>query len=530
MNIKSLLSSLEGPEVCASTLWARVPRYIRQTFLAAVISGFAVHLYVFANKFTNHDDLLQFFHSDYGAASGRWFLPAAAGLDGDFSVPWLIGVLSILCLACTACLTVSLLRVRSPLGCVLTAALMVSFPAVTSTFSYMFSADTYFLSLVLAAFGAYAAVNWGWWGSLLCCVSAALSLGIYQAYLPVTVVLMVGALLFEVLDGQKTFKELLLKGLRLVGTLVVGLAAYMIVVKITTRDIGLTTYQGIDHMGQIPLGELPGLIWKSYLEYYHIFLRNTFGIHFGFLNKLFLLVGAGSVVLAVLLLRQLHLGAARTVMAVGLAVIYPLAGNLIYVMTPGGLVLIHMLYGMVYILLLPIAVLEYARPALQEKWSQLFHRAVSWVVLLSMALTAYSYAVTDNHVYLKADLGLRQCIAYSNRLLERVESCEGYQPELPVVLVGSQVRDPLLNPTPELSSLAHVTGYFSLMDFRTYGTYANFLRIYMGFTGPVFTGSSAQALDLATKEEVQEMPVYPREGSVQLVHYGIYDVIVVKMN
>lgn len=522
---KPHIESLCTPGECLDGLWKRVPGYIRRSFLAAVVSGFAVHLYVFANKFTNHDDLGESFLADYGAASGRWFLPPAAGLDGDFSMPWLIGVLSILCLACAVCLTVSLLRVRSTPGCVLTAALMVSFPAVTSTFGYMYSADTYFFSLLLAAFGAWAAVNRGWWGSLLCAVCVTLSLGIYQCYFQVAAVLMVGALLFEVLDGEKSFRELFLKGLRLVGTLAVGLIAYLVVVKLTTRDIQLTSYQGIDQMGKIALGDLPGLIWKSYVEYFRIFVRNDFGIQFRYLGVLYLLVGVSSVVLGVLLLRRLRLGAARTAMAAGLAVIYPLAGNLIFVMAPGGLILMHMLYGMVYMLLFPIALAEYVGSVLREDKARLFHGAVSWAVLVSMALTVYSYAVTDNNIYFKADLGMRQCTAYSNRLLERVESCEGYRPELPVVLVGSQVSNPRLTPTPELNGIAYVTGYFGLADFLTYFTYADFLRIYTGFSGTVLTGTSAQAQAFAALEEVQAMPLYPSDGSVRVIQ----DAVVVRM-
>ena len=135
------------PEVCVSALWKKIPRYIRLTYAAAVVLGLSVHLYMFTNKFTNHDDLNQMFYADYGTASGRWLLPSVLRLDGNISIPWLIGLLSILCLAGTACLTVALFRIRRPFGCIVTAALLVAFPAVTATFGYMFSADAYFLSL-----------------------------------------------------------------------------------------------------------------------------------------------------------------------------------------------------------------------------------------------------------------------------------------------------------------------------------------------------------------------------------------------
>ncbi|MDE6591162.1 MAG: glucosyltransferase domain-containing protein, partial [Oscillospiraceae bacterium] len=163
--MRQILSAWRTPEECFSDLWKRIPKHIRLSFAAAVALGLATHLYAFTNKLTNHDDLDQMFYAGYGAASGRWLLPSILRLDGDFSIPWLIGLIGILCLAGTVCLTVSLLRIRHPLGCVVTAAVMVSYPTVASTFAYMFTSSGYFFGLLLAVFGAYAAVRWGWPGS-----------------------------------------------------------------------------------------------------------------------------------------------------------------------------------------------------------------------------------------------------------------------------------------------------------------------------------------------------------------------------
>ena len=523
--MKAFRAEWNTPEAWAAGLWKRVPGYIRLTFAAAVVLGLATHLYMFANKFTNHDDLNQMFYAGYGTASGRWLLPPILRLDGDFSMPWLIGLLSVLCLAGVACFTVALLRIRRPLGCAAAAALIVTFPAVTATFGYMFSADAYFFSLLLAVFGAYAAVKWGWLGSALGVIAITLSMGIYQSYFPVAAVLMVGALLFETLDGERSFRELFLKGLRLALTLAAALIAYMVIVNITTRNVGLTDYEGISDMGKLSLGELPRLIYISYRKYYYFFLCNDWNCHFGFLKYAFLLTGAGTIALGVLLLVRKRLGPARTVLALALAAVYPLAGALIYVMVPNGFVHIHMLYGMVYILIAPIALAEYAGPRLEKGRTRPVHAAVSWVVLLTMALTAYSYAVTDNDAYLKADLGMRQCAAYSNRLLERVESCEGYVPGMSVVLVGSDIREEALNPTPDLDS-ARIVGIFNMGDLRTFFTYRYFLRYYLGFTGPVFTGDSEMAWRYAAMGQVRAMPLYPQPGSVQVIDGAV----VVKLN
>ena len=520
---------LKTPGACLEELWRRVPGYIRWTFFAAVILGLGTHLYVFTNKFANVDDLRYLFLSDYGAASGRWLLPFAAGLDGDLSFPWLIGLLGVLCLAGTACLSTSLLRIRSALGCILAAALVVTFPGSADTFCFMFTADTYFLSMLLAALGAYAAVRWGWWGSAAGALAIALSLGIYQAYLPVAAVLMVGALLFEVLDGEKTGRQLFLKGLRLVGTLAAGLAVYMLVVQVTTGGY-LTGYMGLDSMGKISLRELPGMILSAYKGYFRMFIRDDLELHAGLWWVALVLVGLGSCSAGVALLWKRKLGPARTALALLLALLYPLAGDLIFVMGVKGTMHTRMLYGIVYILLLPIGLTEYSAADLGRGRRGILHRGMSWVVAGTMLAAAWNYAIVDNSAYLKADLVTRQCEAYSNRMLGRIESCPGYGPWVEVVLVGSEQWSEDLNTMPQLEDI-HIYSAMNLPSLRTAYSYDYFLRCFLGFPAPVYLGSSPEAQELAATEEVREMPLYPQEGSVKMVHCESKDTdtIVVKL-
>lgn len=515
--------TLKTPEACFYSLWKRVPQYLRMTYAASVILGIVVHLYMFVNKLPNHDDINHLFSMDYGTASGRWLLPAVLQLDGDFSMPWLIGLLSVLCLAGTVCLTVSLFRIRRPLSCVVTAAVMVSFPTVTATFTYMFTAGPYFFSLLLAALGAYMAVRLRR-GTVAGAIAILLSMGIYQSYFCVAAVLMVGALLFETLDGDRSFRELFWKGLRLLGTLAAAMLLYLLVVRITTWKVPLVDYMGISDMGKLSLRELPKLIFKSYCKYGSIFLKNQYNYHFGFLKYAFLAVALCCAALALLLVRERHLGPARTGLALALIVVYPLAGNLIYVMVPGGAIHTLMLYGLSFILVFPIALADHAEqsPNLSRRTAQ---AAASWVILLTMALTAYSYAITANAAYLKIDLSLRQCTAYSTRLLDKIEACEGYRQGMPVVLLGSKTREAALSPTPQVERI-QITGVFDLGRFRTTYTYNGFLRYYLGFTGDVYLDGSEQALAFAEDDRVQAMPLYPEAGSIQVID----DTVVVKLN
>lgn len=514
------------PGEALGALWQRIPGYIRRTFCAAVILGLIAHLYMFTNKLPNHDDVGHLFSASYGTASGRWLLPTVLQWDGSFSMPWLIGLLAVLCLAGTACLTVTLLRIRSTPGCVVTAALLVSFPSLAATFSYLFTADAYCLGTLLAAFGAYTAVRHRRWGVPLGIAAITLSMGIYQSYFPVAAVLMVGALLFEALDGEKTFRQLVLRGLRLAAVLALSMAAYLVVVRLTTRGSGLVDYMGISSMGSLTWSQLPGILLKCYREYWVLFVQNGYGFHLPLVKPLVLLAGLGTVVLLAALLRQKKLGAGRTVLVVFLVAIYPLAGNLIHVMTNGSRVHSLMIYGMVFLAVAPVALVEYAAQSLTAPSvpKGMAKSILSWAILGAMAVTAWSYMVTDNQAYLKMQITFDQGMAYSNRLLSAVEGCDGYERGLDVVLVGSNDYTGDLYPTPSLNQV-QLTGVLGLAELRTSYTYGYFLKYYLGFTEAVYLQGSDKAAALAETETVQEMPVYPADGSVRRVD----DAIVVKL-
>lgn len=517
--LQRLREPLLDPDGWLLGLWRRTPAHIRTTFFSAAALGLATHLYVFTNKFANHDDLYQLFRGGYGVFSGRWLLPTVLRMDGSFSVPWLIGLLGVLFLSLGACVAVSLLRIRRPLGCLLAGAALVSFPSVTATLGYLFTSDAYFLGLLLAELGAWATVRRGWWGSALGAALFCLSLGVYQSYLPVAAALLVGALLLETLDGGN-LRALLRKALRCAGTLALGLALYLLVVRLTTLQTGLTDYEGINEMGKLPLDRLPELIRAAYRSYAAFFVEDVYHYHFRFQKYLFLLTAALSALGFLWLLGRRRPGPGRAVLALVLAALYPLAGGLIYVMVPNGQIHTHMLYGLVLVLLAPISLSE----QLTER-PRLAGSALRALVLLCLSFAVYAYAVTANSFYLKLDMSLRQCTAWSERLISSIESCPDYEPGMDVVLVGSDRREAALDPSPEMD-VSQMMGMDDMGDLRTSPSYDLFLRHYLGFADPVHTGHTELARSFAAQKAVQQMPVYPRAGSVKVIGGAL----VVKLN
>ena len=516
------------PDTAFARFWARLPAATKQSFFAGVVMGLVCHLYLFTNLIPNHDAVFHLFQCDYGTASGRWFLPLVLAWDGDYNMPWLQGVLSLLCLAGTVSITTRLLRIEKPLAIVITAALCTAFPTVAATFTYMFTADAYFFGLFLAALAAYAVWRMPIWGLPLGTILLILSMGIYQSYFPVAAVLMVGALLFDCLEGRASFGRTLLRGVKMVATLALGIVVYMAVARLATMASGgLSDYMGISSMGSLSLSELPELVRQSLESYETYFLQNELGWNFSFIPLLVIAAWVSGVVLLATLLLRRQVGVLRGMLALVLVLLYPLAGSLIHIMVAGAAVHDLMIYGLLYALILPLALASFAATHADEMGSlrSALQSLMSWIVIASMALTAYNYIVTDNKAYLKMALGFTQIEAYSNRLATMIQSVPGYSPSLAVVLVGSSNGDALLNVTPELSEIT-LTGALNMGTYRTQYSYGYLLNRFSALPNYVYLDDMPEEVSSAISGVSETMPVYPQQGCVQIAG----DYIVVRLN
>ncbi len=494
-------------------VFSKIPSHLRTTFLTALGVGFFTHLYMLTNKLPNHDDISVLYGSGTTYASGRWLLDTVLGISGEFSTPLLNGGLALLWLAVAACFTVELLRIRRPLFCVLTAALMVSFPVVTSTLTYMFTADAYFLALAMAAAAVFCAVRfrWGWIPAVLL---LALSMGIYQSYFAVAAVLCVGVLILECLDHKGTLKALLFRCLRLFFVLVGGLLLYLAITHISMQFVRLSDYMGINTIGNFPLAKLPSLIQSAYARYATFFVCD--GAYTGplWLRALF---GICVLLAAILLVRgaaKRRLKTSRICLLAVLAALYPLAGNLVTLMAAGQTVHMLMLYGLCFLPIFLLVVLE----AVQPHWPSAawVRRICETVVAATLALQIFQYVVLANQAYLKMDVVQKQMVSYSTRLLYAVENTPGYELGMPLVLAGNPTAG-LHGDTLEEFREISLTGVLSLEEYLNSYAYWGYLWRYHGYGGEVRSAESEVGKRFLELPEVAEMPAYPAAGSVRVI-------------
>ncbi len=513
--------TIPAPQSVLEHLWKKIPRYIRFTFAASFLLCLLIHHQAYSQSLLNLDNLGHLFGSEYGAASGRWLLPLVLKLDGNWAMSWAIGMIAAFFLSLSICVIVSLTRIRSTPGCLMAAALLVSFPAITSNHFYMFSAGAYMLSLFLACLGAYitAKKRWGLVPAILC---IALSASIYQAYVSIAAALLVGVLIFELLDGKTAIPALVKRGFLYLASLGGGIALYYLLVKLTTRTTGLVDYMGISEMASLSVSDLLLGVVQAFGYYVKFFVFNEFAMHSGFALAAFGLMMAAALLLAVFLVRRNQLGWQKAALLAVALPVFLLAANIIKVMTPSAGQHSLMIYGFC---LVPVAAIGLSEILFGQ---QLPARAASfvsgcgWIILAGALVLSLNYSLRANEVYFKSEQVEKQSVAYGNRLLNTIQQTEGYEAGMPVVLVG--YTSARFNATPQLDG-HFITGCFSTETLVRCYTYDLFLQRYCGWPDDI----RIKPEELAPFEDlpaVQELEVYPGQGSTCIID----GVVVVRMS
>lgn len=134
----------------------RVKPAWKVAFFSVFLVGILTHIYKFTNYLPDRDSLLNIYHDQNILASGRWALSMACGISSYFDLPMVNGLLSLIYMGLTMVLVVELLELTNPVLIALCGALLATFPGTTETFLYEYTADGYFLAMLLATVGVYA--------------------------------------------------------------------------------------------------------------------------------------------------------------------------------------------------------------------------------------------------------------------------------------------------------------------------------------------------------------------------------------
>lgn len=493
-------------------------------FVSTILWGIAAHGYMFFNKLSWHDDINHLLDVGATYSSGRWFLGILSKCVqicfGNVSVPWFNGLLSVLILAIAGVLLIELFQVKRNISCILLGGLMVVFPSWVSAYAYMFTVVYYAFAVFLAILGINLVwtVKKTWCGMIAGAVCFCLSLGIYQAYLPLTAAVLVIAFLNDILlKPESSFKEHFLKGISGVFTLASGIILYLIInhVFVSVKHISMTGYQNIDQMGHTNIKILAtGIVsaWKEFVVPVQGGMADMYMQSVRTAYYAVLILTTGFLIWHMAQCWKKNYTAVFLLLAGVLC--FPIGVNLLFLMGDMEIVYGIMLYGKVMVFILPLVLAE----RIEVDAGKVRRYCVLFLSILLVYVNAF-YTHYANACYLQAAFYQEEMISWMNTLITRIQSEDGYARELPIAYLNEEERfslprsaDLLTATIPGIEMLPYMGNNFS-------GWRESLIR-WCGFRHEDVSDIS----EVESWREVQDMPSYPDSGSIRIIN----DTIVVK--
>ncbi|MFC4402948.1 glucosyltransferase domain-containing protein [Gracilibacillus xinjiangensis] len=510
------------PEKVLEKLRSSIKAEWKVAFFSALIIGFFTHIFIFTNLIPNHDGLFNLYSEQERYSSGRFFLGIFSGISSYFYLPWVNGTLSVLYLSLSAVCITELFQLKKKLSIILCAGILVTFPTVAATFTYMFTADGYILS-ILAALLALVITKKYRFGFIPGALVFYLSVGVYQANL--TIVLTIASIWFitELLKQQDKLSSIIIKLVHFIMMTVGGMGLYAITFisyqKFFSGDI--TSYQGLDEIGQ-GSGNIKEKLLEIYEEnkefFFNGFISDAPVNLWEILNLVFLIIIVIGIVITIVQ-NKVYRSPIKLVFIAVSIFLTPIFAYSLFFVSPSVDYHMLMVMGHSAVYLLPVIIYDRLnKPVFSIK-------AIGWSTVIVSSLIIFNFAVISNIAYFNASLKYEKSYAVLNRIVDRIEQLEGYDRETSkIALIGKLRFKSEVSSANVRDSIPNMTG---AMGELLLGGRAHYFYFSANFLGSSFNTVSAEELEeISNSETVENMEPWPSKESVVMQD----DVVVIKLS
>ena len=385
-----------------------------KSFLASIVFFLLAHAYAAANLAFSGKSLAV--NAATSAAmqleTGNWLAPLYIRLRGSISAPYLVSLLSCLFLSCFVTALVFLFRLDTlPKICSLAGIVMLN-PAVTAQLcENMLSADAVFLSLALSAFAVVLLprFRWGWAASaVLLAVASSLSFPTCSAGLILLI-------LFILIFRPEECSSVLLKGL---AAQLLAWMAYAAGSFLMLRRSGVETALSLRALLS---GTLPAALAAPVRSYFSAFTAYPVP---AFIITLLLVLSA-----VYILLKAPESPAYKACVLIFLFLIIPALCVFPLLISSQSLQVspVYLFFGIGCFLIL-VCRSEPGR----------FPGCVRQAMSACLSVLFLGQIIFSNQVYLKKDLEYQSTLSAMNRVLQKLETTEGFVPgRTKVALLGT---------------------------------------------------------------------------------------------
>ncbi len=483
----------------------------KTVFLSIFLCGLLAHLFIFTNIIPNFDGISRVYEEQQMTLAGRWSLHYATVVNWCTQMPMVIGVLSNFFLALSGVLIVRMFRIRSCGLAGIWGAVYAVFPAIADTYAYTFTASAYCIAIFLAVLGVLLAKKGKWWGIAAGAALLAFAMGVYQAYATVAIILCVLLVIRQITQPEQEVGDILKTGIGYIVFLIVGAVLYYVtlLVFLKIKDLQMWSYLGMSDINQgYPFHLLPTAFKQSYVQVGQFFFGGANGLTSPLFLGLNVLLAVLSAVLVVVSVKKekLYKAPVKLIGFAVLLVLLPLAANFVQIISPMSAPRLLMKFSFVYLYLLPVILLD---------WLEIKGKAyVSLTVVGAMLVSSLYFWQYDNLLYTMLNHAHRSTLSYVTRMVSRVESCDGYEYGMPIIVIGGFPSDRYDTDIETFAVVRSESAFSSSvipLNKHIYYYMNDWLNV------PAKEPADELCLALTATEEFKAMPLYPNEGSVQII-------------
>lgn len=246
---------------------------IKIPFISSICAGLLAHGFAFTNKLPNADELWALFTKGATTTSGRWALELTKYIFPNYSMPWIYGIFSLVFLALSVCILITIFNIKNKVLQVIISAVFVTFPSTIGLFAFMFTAASYSLAILLSTISLFYFSKYDIKSVIKGIIVFSIAISIYQANVPfiaaLAVLFLLDELLFLKLDVSIVFKHCLYFFL----VLLLSVLLYSLELKLVCAalEIPLENAYGFSDLSILKRLRLP------YTSYAGIFLKGYYG-------------------------------------------------------------------------------------------------------------------------------------------------------------------------------------------------------------------------------------------------------------
>ena len=490
-------------------------------FFTALVAGLFAHLYKITNWLPNWDSLVFRYDEQNMVAMGRWFLPVVCSFSSFYDLPFFNGIIAIIFHALGAVCICRILNVQKKLTAALIGAVVVSFPAVTSVMMYNYVADGYaisfFLSVLAAVYMTSEKPKY-----IVSAVLIALSTGIYQAYITVTIMLVLIYLIDELVFSNATLGVVLKKTLYMLLTGVFGVAIYGIILKVIlwVFSVELLDYQGANAAASLSGTDLFASLYVVKETFRKYFFDLSAGVNLHVVLNGFVLFFTGVYYIKGIVKNKLYRKPVSLVVIIILSIMLVFGAGALAFVNPG--VDYHNLMLMGYCVFYLFFLMLYERDTqTREK-----HTAIKcWTVLVTAILIVLNQIVIANVSYHKAQIAYEKSYGVLVRIADRIEQTPGAENCHRILVIGALQNSEAYSAKlpPDITGITD--GYIVRADDEIVGqsVLTSALNDYCGKDYEFVSGDEKKKI--TQREDIKSMDLWPSKDCITIAD----DIVIIKL-